>query len=158
MFLRCLLAGARVVHSPGTLELYRSNGVGKLTADDARSKTRHFHDWARFLCMARSECLDHGIEPKQWFGFRRRAWEAAKDLDSAEIVDGELQAQLASIRGGTWRSAGYGMHRAVQRKKEGLQQRITGARGHASFRIGPLTEEQKLGIEQIFREPEAKTS
>ena len=150
MFLRCLLAGARVVHSPGTLELYRSSGAGKLTADDARSKTRHFHDWARFLCMARCECLKHGIEPKRWFGFRGRAWEAAKDLDSAGVADGELQAQLECIYGGTWRSAGYGMHRAVLRKKEGLQQRITGARGHASFRIGPLTEGQIKGIKILF--------
>jgi glycosyltransferase involved in cell wall biosynthesis len=151
MFLRCLLSGSRVVHSPGTLELYRSNHAGKITAADSRAKARQFRDWARFLCMARGECLDHGIDPKQWFGFRRRAWEASLDLATAGISVPELESQLESIHGGGWQNAGYRMHRAIQRKMGGLQQRITGARGNASFQMGPLTDDQHLEIQKIFR-------
>ncbi len=32
MFLRCLLSGAKVVHTPGTIEFYRVGDAGKLTA------------------------------------------------------------------------------------------------------------------------------
>lgn len=150
MFLRCLLAGAKVVHSPGTLELYRTNDAGKITAGNLQSKARHFREWARFLCMARSECVETGRDPQKWFGFRRRAWEVSQDLKAAEIDDPELQAQLREIHGSAWQSLGYSCTRAFQRKLGGLQQRLTGARGHASFRMGPLTEAQALGIRQIF--------
>ncbi|MCX6963877.1 MAG: glycosyltransferase family 2 protein [Verrucomicrobia bacterium] len=55
LFLRCLLAGARVVHSPGTMVYYRvGNDLGKLTAMGAAQK-RHARDWARFLLKANKE-------------------------------------------------------------------------------------------------------
>ena len=55
LFLRCLLAGARVVHTPGTMVYYRvGNDPGKLTATGAAQK-RHARDWARFLLKANKE-------------------------------------------------------------------------------------------------------
>ena len=52
LFLRCLLAGARVVHTPGTMVYYRvGNDPGKLTAAGAAQK-RHAKDWGRFLLKA----------------------------------------------------------------------------------------------------------
>ena len=55
LFLRCLLAGARVVHTPGTMVCYRvGNDPGKLTATGAAQK-RHARDWARFLLKANKE-------------------------------------------------------------------------------------------------------
>jgi len=155
MFLRCLLAGAKVVHSPGTLELYRVNEASKITAGEIHSKSRQIRDWARFLCMALSECLENGIDPRRWFGFRQRAWEASQDLEAAGIFNADLKSQLAAIHGGNWRNAGYAIHRVAQRKKEGLQKRLTGARGHASFRMGHLTASQIRGIQQVFEEQEA---
>ena len=55
LFLRCLLAGAKVVHTPETLVFYRlGNDPGKLTATGAAQK-RHARDWARFLVKANQE-------------------------------------------------------------------------------------------------------
>ena len=49
LFLRCLLAGAKVVHTPETMVFYRlGNDPGKLTATGA-AQNRHARDWARFL-------------------------------------------------------------------------------------------------------------
>jgi GT2 family glycosyltransferase len=54
MFLRCLLAGARVVHTPETFELYRVGESGKITAIGAAQR-RHAKEWARFLLKAQEE-------------------------------------------------------------------------------------------------------
>jgi glycosyltransferase involved in cell wall biosynthesis len=55
LFLRCLLAGAKVVHTPETIVFYRlGNDPGKLTATGAAQK-RHARDWARFLVKANEE-------------------------------------------------------------------------------------------------------
>jgi GT2 family glycosyltransferase len=58
LFLRFLLAGAKVVHSPGTMVYYRvGDDPGKLTATGAAQK-RHAKDWARFLLKAKKEIED----------------------------------------------------------------------------------------------------
>jgi len=54
MFLRCLLAGAKVVHSPGTIEFYRVGDPSKITATGAAQK-RHAKEWAKFLLKANAE-------------------------------------------------------------------------------------------------------
>ena len=55
LFLRCLLAGAKVVHTPGTMVFYRvGDDPGKLTATGAAQK-RHARDWARFMLKANQE-------------------------------------------------------------------------------------------------------
>jgi glycosyltransferase involved in cell wall biosynthesis len=150
MFLRCLLAGAKVVHSPGTLELYRSNDAGKITSNSPEAKARQYREWARYLCLAREECLAHDVDPASWFGFRARAWQAALDLEAAGISVPDLQAKLHAIHRGGWREFGYRIHRILQQKRDGLQSRLTGARGHSSFRIGPLSGAHRDGIRQLF--------
>lgn len=58
LFLRCLLAGAKVVHTPGTMVYYRvGDDPGKLTATGAAQK-RHVRDWGRFLLSAKKEIED----------------------------------------------------------------------------------------------------
>jgi hypothetical protein len=60
LFLRCLLAGAKVVHSPETMVFYRvGNDPGKLTATGAAQK-RHARDWAKFLVKANEEVSSAG--------------------------------------------------------------------------------------------------
>lgn len=153
MFLRCLLAGAKVVHSPGTLELYRTNDAGKITASHDSAKARHHREWARFLIKARDECHAQGIDAASWFGFRRRAWKAERDLGFSALVDEELIQQLRTIHSVTWPPSMYSALSAMQRKWEGLKARVTGARGHRSFRMGKITAEQQLQIQGIFSRP-----
>jgi GT2 family glycosyltransferase len=60
LFLRCLLAGAQVVHTPETMVFYRlGDDPGKLTATGAAQK-RHAKDWARFLVRAQEEVSSAG--------------------------------------------------------------------------------------------------
>ena len=60
LFLRCLLAGDKVVHTPETIVFYRlGNDPGKLTATGAAQK-RHARDWARFLVKANQEVASAG--------------------------------------------------------------------------------------------------
>ena len=55
LFLRCLMAGAKVVHTPETIVFYRlGNDPGKLTATGVAQK-RHARDWGRFLLKANKE-------------------------------------------------------------------------------------------------------
>jgi glycosyltransferase involved in cell wall biosynthesis len=157
MFLRCLLAGAKVVHSPGTLELYRSNDPSKITNNSTNAKFRHHREWGKFLSMAHKECLAHGVDPALWFGFRRRAWEAKEDLTKSGVSIPDLEASLKAIyqkRGSTF---AYSIHRGVERKLDGIRGRWTGARGHTCFRMGPLTDHQRQGVHQLFSEPSANS-
>jgi len=60
LFLRCLLAGAKVVHTPETMVFYRlGNDPGKLTATGVAQK-RHARDWAMFLVKANEEVASGG--------------------------------------------------------------------------------------------------
>jgi GT2 family glycosyltransferase len=62
LFLRCLLAGARVVHTPRTMVYYRvGDDAGKLTATGAAQK-RHARDWSKFLLKAKKEIEDRRSE------------------------------------------------------------------------------------------------
>jgi len=149
MFLRCLLVGARVVHSAGTLELYRSDGATKLTANEQTANARQVRDWARFLCSAEVECREKGIHPTAWLGFRARACQAELDLVRFEAADPRLRSQVHALHGGhrEWVNRAF---LAYERKRDGLMQRMTGGRGGSSFRMGPPTRQQELGIQQLF--------
>ena len=94
MFLACLLTGAKVVHTPETIEFYREGDVGKIT-ESKTGRSRRLHEWARFLIKARAACLAKGIDPVNWFGFRRRVWEADEDLSRLADADPCLREQLS---------------------------------------------------------------
>jgi len=148
MFLNCLLAGARGVHSPGTLELYRTNDPSKITASGEGQK-RHVVNWAHFLVDADMTCQQHGISPREWFGFRARSWEALQDLDIFRVDEQNLRMALQMImeRGGS--SFIYKLHRAAERKWLGLQSRLTGSRSKSSFQSGAITEAQQSLIKRM---------
>lgn len=140
MFLRCLLAGASVVHTPNTLEFYRLGDASKITATGA-AQQRHAKEWAKFLAGARMECLRVGIDPMKWEGFRRRIWSAEKDLvrfglPSSFDGSGELP-ELSSAQGLESKVVSKG-----KRIWGGLSQRLTGNRQNSSFRCGRLTPAQ----------------
>jgi glycosyltransferase involved in cell wall biosynthesis len=140
MFLRCLLAGARVVHTPETVEFYRLGEAGKITATGA-AQQRHAKEWGKFLASARRECSVSGVEPLNWSGFRRRVWGADRDLaifggsGSAEIK--EQLPRLSTIGG-----VCHALSTFWCRIWGGLQARLTGNRQNTSFRCGPITRKQ----------------
>lgn len=147
MFLNCLLAGAKVVHSPGTLELYRNDNVGKIT-DANNGGARHIREWGRFLLAAEQACSGSGIDALNWFGFRRRIWESCEDLASAGLEKepwvAELTVRLEGRPGRGW----YGIHRAVERKWRGFQARAGNGRAARSFRAGKMDPMQQIAMQQ----------
>jgi GT2 family glycosyltransferase len=63
-FLALLLAGARVVHTPETLVLYRDEPLEKLSAPTTQEAQQLLcKDWAITLVLARRECQAHGLDP-----------------------------------------------------------------------------------------------
>ena len=145
LFLNCLLAGARVVHTPDTIEFYREGEAGKIT-ESKSGESRRLRDWARFLLKARENCLQNNIDPVTWFGFRQRVWEAADDLTRVGEKDVELQSQLKSLYLANTPNVFYTWHRQLERWRGGLQRRLTGGRASACFQIGVIRPEQ---IEQL---------
>lgn len=151
MFLRCLLAGARVVHSPGTIEFYRLGDAGKLTAQ-GEAQRRMALDWAEYLVRAHEEVVrwageksttdGHGCglrtAPSAWFGYRLRVYEAWKDLE--KFFPGEQEelkaklSELGGLDGGKMKKWRYDAAGWWVRKAGGVKKRLSGYREHRVFR------------------------
>jgi GT2 family glycosyltransferase len=149
MFLNCLLAGAKVIYSPGTLELYRTGGFSKLTAV-GEGQRGHVLNWARFLIDADQACQKSGITARHWFGFRARAWQTIQDLEGFCIHNENLKLGLEEITGVWMPRVLYRTHRAIERKWLGLKMRTAGHRTLSPFRSGPITKDQNDLIERLL--------
>ncbi len=148
MFLNCLLVGAKVVHSPGTLELYRTGNPDKITAI-GEAQRLYLTNLAKCLVDIDMACQKNTINARAWFGFRRRVWEAIDDLRIVGIDNVDLTTSLKQILGTSMHPALYQIHRFFERKWLGLKVRITGGRTLSSACSGPLTITQKLIIEEM---------
>ena len=130
VFLRCLLAGARVVHTPETLTFYRLGDAGKLT-ESGEGHRRRVTDWALFLERSRKECATCGILPGKWFDFRMRLQSAQRE-----------RAALLGLDDSSSSAAGDCVFGAIRRLRKwwgGLKVRLTGNRQNSSFRCGRMT-------------------
>ena len=132
-FLRCLLAGARVVHTPQTLTFYRLGSVGKLTESE-EAHHRRVVDWALFLERSRKECASHGIVPYKWFGFRMRLWQAQRERSALPGLNDSSST--------TFGFCIFGSVALLQKWWGGFKFRLTGIRQNSSFRCGWITPEQ----------------
>lgn len=163
MFLRCLLSGAKVVHTPETIEFYRLGDEGKLTAQGEAQRKMALH-WAEYLVRGHEDVtsgmwrvtsqnkpvtrdsLPATTTPSAWFGFRLRAYEAWKDLEKFfPGEEGELKAKLSEV--GRFDGAKVGRCGGLKvrrwkyemagwwgRKVGGIKKRLMGYREHRVFR------------------------
>jgi hypothetical protein len=171
MFLRCLLAGAKVVHTPNTLELYRVDNPGKLT-EAGESQKKFALECARFLLQAKDEVerrewftyhppntitvtapeknvtLD---SPVQWFGYRLRAYEAWQDLEKffpGEKRECKEKLERIFLMPQKNRKVEMFIYKAAGfliRKFGGLKQRIVGHRWSAAYRCKRLSKQTAVG-------------
>jgi len=130
LFLRCLLAGAKVVHTPETMVFYRlGNDPGKLTATGVAQK-RHARDWAKFLVKANEEVTS---------GERRVAGKiiclTTEDTESTEGEEAEAGPCLDKPSGG-----------ALSNPSTSELARDSENTSHARFAIGPA---EALRADQI---------
>ena len=149
-FLRLLLAGGRVIHTPDTLVIYRADNPGKLTSDDPASRLRHLRQWAAFLLLAHTECCRTGLDPSRWFDYRLRVWDARTSLQNlGDASDQLLLNQLCELEGSAWQQPLYRARRSLQRKGGGLTWRLFGRRAHRSFRCGPVRPQWQQQLNQL---------
>jgi glycosyltransferase involved in cell wall biosynthesis len=146
MFLRCLLARAKVVHSPDTLEMYRVENADKITASEEGSIKR-LVEWGKFLVKANEACQKSGYSPIDWFSFQRRAFSACKELELLRFEGKtDLMKELSQLfiprREIPYKISGF----CIQ-KRQGLEMRFTGRRGSGDLRVGKLTPSQKRQIQ-----------
>ncbi|MFM7547984.1 MAG: glycosyltransferase family 2 protein [Cyanobacteriota bacterium] len=150
-FLRLLLAGCTCVHTPDTLVLYRDESHSKLSGGNEATRLRHLREWARFLVLARQDCLAAGLDPAAWFGFRRRALIALQDMKASGDSSAALQEDLTDILNAfPLPPALYQLSRMLQQKGEGLTARLFNRRAHRCFRSAPLTAAQRAGATELL--------
>jgi hypothetical protein len=133
LFLRCLLVGACVVHTPETLTFYRLGDAGKLT-ESGEGHRRRITDWVVFLERSREECASRNIVPENWSSFRMRCRSARRE-----------QAALLGLNENPPTALGDCVFVIAGRLRKwwgGLKVRLTGNRQNSSFRCGQLTPAQ----------------
>lgn len=136
VFLRCLLAGARVVHTPETLTFYRLGGAGKLT-ESHEARDKRVQDWLLFLQRAEAECRPCGIEPRHWFHFKSRMWSATQEAAGSRKLAGGVR-NVAAFRDHCL----FIVSTYFRRWQGGLKSRIIGGRSESCFRAGTLSVDQ----------------
>jgi glycosyltransferase involved in cell wall biosynthesis len=150
MFLNCLLADAKVIHSPDTLLLYRDNNADKITARPEAARIRLTH-WARFLLEGAGRCVANGKDPMSWSGFQQRVWHIRRELRIVSEDEPQDKDVVTRIRDLKLPRPGwfYWLQSLILKKAGGLQVRLTGGRANRSFRLGKLTPLQKTLIGRL---------
>ncbi|MCX5951912.1 MAG: glycosyltransferase family A protein [Cyanobacteria bacterium] len=144
-FLSCLLSGAKCIHSPGTLLMYRLGNEKISCASDGGD--RHLVEWAKVLIKMHDICLAKGLDPMRWFGFRARCWSVMRELDKRGLLHLAPVERLQKVAKGS-PEIDYAVHGLMTRCFTGLKQRVVGNRASHPFRAGPLTRMQIAFIEE----------
>jgi len=142
LFLKCLLAGARVIHTPNCLIVYRTSGNNKLTEKGCVPE-RRFLDWSRFLLESRQLCLLAGPDPLHLFAFRLRLWNAWRDMTMLKSKQAsEMCEEITTCLGGSLHSPIYTITQKCQQWLGGMRQRLFGDRSPFALRAGSIRPEQ----------------
>jgi glycosyltransferase involved in cell wall biosynthesis len=144
-FLSCLLCEAKIVHTPGTLLMYRLGNEKITCASDGGE--RHLVEWAQALIKMRDICLAKGLDPSRLFGFRARCWSVLRELDKRGLLHLVPVEHLQEVAKGS-PEIDYVVHDLLVRWFAGLKQRVVGNRALCPFRAGPLTRMQIALIEE----------
>jgi glycosyltransferase involved in cell wall biosynthesis len=147
-FRRCLLAEAKVVHTPQTLTVYRVGEHEKITSETNPRAGRHSLDWLRFLLTA-SDDRRSQPDPTGWFAYRCRLWRAAQvaAADGTEDARRLRKSAMEKLKGHGSQLL-YRVAIRLGRWRGGLQVRLTGGRAHSCFRMGRVTLSQRTMLAQ----------
>ena len=148
MFLRCLLAGAKVVHSPGTIELYRLGTENKMTMRGSTSESSEI-DIAKFLIQASRDCQSHGISPTEWIGFRIRAWASFQEiLKICNSCERDILKELAELFNPK-HTIIYFLSNRLTRWVSAAKAKLGLGRQNSTFQAGHITERDKILLQGI---------
>jgi glycosyltransferase involved in cell wall biosynthesis len=145
LLFRMLLAGAKFVHVPDTLVLYRLHPSNQISGSALGSSTRTA-DWFKFTSRIMS-LIEQSPEKFSWWD--RRIWSQEVALAKYYVERSQRNHRLglksetmARFRTG-WR---------------GLKRRWRGSAFSESYRVGPLTDTQIELLRQIGYEPQQVVS
>ena len=142
LFLKCLLSGAQVVHTPDCVVFYRTEGVNKLTSSGCAAQ-RRFVDWARFVMEGARLCAEAGDSVSGRFLYRLRLWGAWQDLRSCNSeAAARLMELIARQMGSEQPPRGYYVAQKCFQWLGGIRQRIFGDRSPFSLKAGPMSRRQ----------------
>jgi glycosyltransferase involved in cell wall biosynthesis len=141
LLIRILLAGAKLVHVPGTLVLYRLHPSNQISGSALGSSTRTA-DWVKFTSRIMS-LIEQNPERFSWWD--RHIWSQEVALAKYQLDQSQRnhRPRLKSETMARWRT-GW----------RGLKRRWRGSAFSEFYRVGPLTSAQVKLLRQIGYEPQ----
>jgi glycosyltransferase involved in cell wall biosynthesis len=149
LFVRMLLAGAKLVHESETLTLYRLEDHAKLTNTGSHGSQKII-DKAHFYALA-IEQISKQLEDKallKHIEFRQNAWQALTELKKIQAPESGWIRQLETATSNGTAFFMY-LRRWLNQKERGLQHRCKGHRWHYSYQPAPMTLQQKYLVEHL---------
>lgn len=140
-FLRFLLAGAAVVHTPQTITFYRLGDAGKLTENPEGARKRAI-GWAEYLLRGELMAASSGIWVAQDRRFRARCWSALCECISLQPPATCQAGRLRKVARISESSLSFRWRALLVRWCGGFRQRMLGDRQDKSFRTGPIKTSQ----------------
>lgn len=143
MFLKCLLAGAKVVHTRDTLTFYRLGEAGKLT-ESPDGACRRAIGWGQYLLRGAEMAAESGRAISRLRRFRARCFGAARDCERCGLGAENVAIALRSLGGLNAGNATYFRLRSLFLQwRGGVTQRLLGTREDRSFRPARMTAKQR---------------
>lgn len=140
LLFRMLLAGARIVHAPEALVLYRLHFGAQLSrggiADERRAA-----DWLRH-----AEIIEAALEEAE-------GAVAPGDLACWRQVTRDARVELACAGGARQADLSFRTRALLRRWRSGLRRRVHGSSQPRPFQAGPLDDSQRALIHAIGYEP-----
>jgi len=150
LFVRLLLAEAKIVYESESLTLYRLNDYGKLTETGSQSDHKTIDQAKFYLAVAE---LIHQSPQFQTFlrhpEFRFNSWCVWNDLKYNPAIPHLLLQNFNSLLETTSNSVVMNFKRWSVQKQKGLQQRLKGHRWPSCYMPAQLTPHQKYLIEEL---------
>ena len=147
LLFRILKSGARPVHVPAALVLYRFHG-GEQISRGGMARQRRAKDWARYVGVVADQLADTaGLSDSDRRHWRWCQFEAARGLREVGIEpDAEIALGLSS-------RIGLRGNRLAQRLRAGLSRRTCGSSFGAAYGPGPVDARQVELLRAIGYDP-----
>ncbi|MGK7952414.1 MAG: glycosyltransferase family 2 protein [Xenococcaceae cyanobacterium] len=144
LFLRLLLAKAKLVHENQSLTLYRLGDSNKLT-ESGSTQTRKLLDKAKFyLIVAELLAKNYQQQLLHNFEFNLRIWQTLNELNKSLVNDRSLTGNLEQIIANCNFSL-MNSYSWIEQKSQGLKQRLCGHRWSNCYQANiPNSQQQEL--------------
>jgi glycosyltransferase involved in cell wall biosynthesis len=138
LLLRILLAGARLVHVPNTLVLYRLHPANQISGS-ALGAQKRAADWVKYTSRIMSLIEQYPERFPWWDRYVWRGEVARAEWHFKRLYGSSLKVEAMAKWHNAWR---------------GVVRRLRGSAFNEFYRVGPLTDAQALLLREIGYEPQ----